>query len=96
MSEVPLSTDMIDYLKLTRRQTGATDWTSADREGLQELERSLGINQPDLTAQQTDALHRQGIAGIRLGTGQAPQPALTNKERGLIIGVNAPSSKSST
>jgi hypothetical protein len=86
----------MEYIKLTKRQTVDPDWKLEDRVRLQELERSLGINQPDLTAQQTDAaLHRQGIAGIRLGTGQAPQPTLIKEEIGLIIGANASPSKSS-
>jgi hypothetical protein len=80
----------LEYLELTREQTGSAGWTEEKRRRLLELKESLGIDQPPLTEAQTAALHRQGTAGIPLETGRAPQPPLTAKERGLIIEANAP------
>lgn len=84
-----------EYLELTKKQTGSADWTPEDRTRLQELEKNFGINQPTLTEEQKDALHHQGTAGMRLGIKQELQPALTDKERRLIVEANTHSSRSS-
>jgi hypothetical protein len=87
--------DWMEYLELTRKQTGSVDWMPIKRARLQELEKSLDINQPTQTQEQKDALHRQGIADTRWGLKQELQPPLTAKERELIVEVNSRSLRSS-
>jgi hypothetical protein len=60
-----------------------------DREKLLELKVLLGIDQPKLTREQKEALHRQGTAGISSTTGEEPQPPLTREEGRLIVEANA-------
>ncbi len=84
-----------EYLEFTKKRTSSIDWTPENRTRLQELEKSLGINQPTQTQEQKDALHRQGIADTRWGLKQELQPPLTAKERESIVEVNSRFSGSS-
>lgn len=83
----------LEYLEITKKQMSSIDWMPKDRAKLQELEKILGFNQPTLTQEQKDALHRQSTAGTRSGLKQELQPSLTAKEIELIVEVNSRSSR---
>lgn len=74
---------------LTQEQIHSVNWTEEKRQRLLAVKRELGIDQPPLTQEQRNALHRQGLADTE------SHPPLTPKEKVLIVEANILSSKSS-
>ena len=64
---------------MTKRQTGAPDWSDADRQELLGLQAKLGKGPHILTPEEQRALHHQGTD---------PNPPFSAEDRELVVNVN--------